>query len=301
MRWQAFFLAVLTGWGVLPSFTYAQEPIPVQASTTAAVEDLASVQDPLIPGAFQSAMVMDVATRRILYAYQPDRLHPAASLTKLANALVFVKRPINWNRIVVLKKEDEVGGGRLRLKPGSRLSVRDFFYASITSSANNAANALMRVSGLKRASFLKQMNVEARRAGAQRSVFVDATGMSPKNVTTARDMAMIARTAFRQPLIRQAAGTATYRMTVRNTGEKKTITNTNRLLTGDESVWIVSGKTGYLHEAGNNLAVEIMPIDTTGRPVTKSKRLVVVLGSPTKAGMFASAKRLAAWTWTHHP
>lgn len=293
------FLFALFWTSLFPVLAFAQASAPLHATTTEAVTDLASVSDPRLPDAFQGAIVMDSATRRVLYEYHADRPHPAASLTKLANALAFVKRPINWNRTIILKKEDEVGGGRLRLKAGSRLSVRDFFYASITSSANNAANALMRASGLTRRAFLKQMNAEAKRTGAKRSVFVDTSGMSPKNVTTARDMAMIARVAFRQPLIRQAAGTATYHMTVRNTGVQRTITNTNHLLTRDESVWVVGGKTGYLDEAGHNLVVEMMPTDASGKPIAKRKRLVVVLGSRTKEGVFASAKRLAEWTWTH--
>jgi D-alanyl-D-alanine endopeptidase (penicillin-binding protein 7) len=253
-----------------------------------------------IPDEFATAIVMVPGSHQVLWSFKPDQTRTAASLTKLANALAFVKSNPSWDRVVSLKASDEVGGGRLRVKAGAQMTVRDLFYSSITASANNAATALSRLSGLKTSAFIYRMNTEANRAGATRSRFVDASGMDPKNQTTARDMAMIADVAFQSLPIRRAAQTMTYRFVVRNTQEKKTLTNTNLLLTQDPDIWVLGGKTGYLEESLYNLVVKVRPVDTAGKPIAGKDVIVVVLGAPTKDGSFASAKRLATWAWQSH-
>ncbi len=252
------------------------------------------------PGEFVAAVVMAPKTHKILFAYQPDLPHPAASLTKLANAITFVKRNISWDKRVILRKQDEVGGGRLRVSIGSTLTVRDLLYSSITASANNAAMAMARVSGLTYVKFIKQMNTEMKKVGITHSTFVDASGMNPKNITTARDMAHIGEIAFRQSAIRRAAGTSSYRMTVETPRVQKVLKNTNALLTQDPDIWVVGGKTGYIEESMHNLVTQVRPMNEQGRGVLGQDLIVVVLGSQSTKEMFASAKRLANWAWASY-
>ncbi|MDP3793446.1 MAG: serine hydrolase, partial [Candidatus Uhrbacteria bacterium] len=258
--------------------------------------------EPFVPKANEFAKVIVIVpkTHQVLWSFKPDYSHVAASLTKLPNALTFVKLSPRWDRKVAFQKSDEVGGGRLRVKIGTRISIRDLFYSSITSSANNAANALARVSGLGYGGFIKRMNVEAKRLGAVRSKFVDASGMSPRNITTARDMALIAEAAFRELMIRTAASTGEYQVALATPREVRTIKNTNQLLTQDNDLWIVGGKTGYLEESMYNLVIQVRPMNADGRPEFGKDLIVVVLGAPTKSGSFDAAKRLAEWTWNNH-
>lgn len=251
---------------------------------------------------FVSAVVLTPKTHQVLYAFKPDLPHPAASLSKLPNALAFLTRGVPMSRRVSLLKQDEVGGGRLRVSSGSRMTVQDMFYSSITASANNTAVALARLSGLKSEAFLKLMNQQAKLAGAKHSVFYDFAGMDPRNMTTAHDMALIADKAFAQPTIRRAASIAAYSFTVYSgkTRIAKTIKNTDDLLTKDSDMWVIGGKTGYLEEAKNNLAVRLRKLDEHGNPIAGTDIIVVVFGVPTKQGMFAAAKRLALWTWNTH-
>ncbi len=246
---------------------------------------------------FVAAIVMRPGTHEVLYAYEADKVHPAASLTKLPNALAFIDGKPNWKKLVTISKQDEVGGGRLRVTTREKITLQDLFYSSITSSANNAANALARLSGRSRASFLSLMNTKAKQAGATRTKLVDFSGMSTRNVTTARDMALIGEKAYANPSIRRAASVPTYHMKIVNTGREKVIKNTNHLLTSieEDDVYVVGGKTGYLVEAGNNLVVQLRPLNADGTTEEGSDVLVVVLGSQTKDQMFASAKRLALW------
>lgn len=252
------------------------------------------------PGEFVSAIVMIPGTRQILYAYQPDVIHPAASLTKLPNVMVSVTRFKSWDKVVALSSRDEVGGGRLRVRSGARMTLRDMLYSTIVGSANNTATALARLSGLTRARFLQRMNSEAKKAGATQSKFVDPSGMSPANMTTARDMALIAEAAFRQPLISRPGGTSLYTFRILNTGTNKVIRNTNHLLTDDSDVWVFAGKTGYLPESQYNFVTQLRPMSADEKPILGRDVLVVVLGAPTKEGSFQSAKRLAEWAWASH-
>ncbi|HEU0051336.1 MAG TPA: serine hydrolase [Patescibacteria group bacterium] len=253
------------------------------------------------PNEFASAVIMVPKTHQLLYSFKPDHSRVAASLTKLANALAFIHaRTMSWNKVVSLKKVDEVGGGRLRVKVGARLTVIDLLYSSITASANNAATALARITQIGNMAFLKRMNQEVRLAGALRSRFVDTSGMDPKNISTARDIARIAEAAFKDPIIQKAASADAYTFSILNTGEKKTIKSTSLPLINDPDIDLIGGKTGYLLESKNNLVVEVRPANEDKATAVKKDLIVVVMGAETKEGMFATAKRMAEWAWQNH-
>lgn len=182
------------------------------------------------------------------------------------------------------------------------MTVQDLFFSSITASANNTAMALGRLSGLTKTAFLQKMNQEAKLAGATHSTFFDFAGMDPRNLTTAHDMALIADRAFANPTLRRAATTSRYSFTVYEGTKKipKTIKNTNELLVNDPEMWVLGGKTGYLEESKNNLAVRLRRLDEHGTPMPGTDVIVVVFGSETKQDMFASAKRLGNWAWNNH-
>ena len=274
----------------------------IRASAVSAAAPLAGAQ-PFLPyeNEFATAIVMTPRDHQILYSFKPDKPWTAASLTKLPNALVWVRKgQPPYNSLVTMKKQDEVGGGRLRLAVGSKLTFRDLWYSAIAASANNAAMAIARASGLSQKKYVAQMNAEAKRAGAKNSLFVDPAGMDPKNLTTARDMALIAEKAFNNPNIRRATVAGKYTFIVSSSGEKKTVTNTNYLLTKDPDVWVTGGKTGFLEESQYNLAVRMRPMVAGGPGDLKQELIVVVLGAPTKDGSFGAAKRLAQWAWENH-
>lgn len=245
---------------------------------------------------FASAIVVDVTSGKVLYEYQADKSWPAASLTKLMGALVFLDHRPSWTKVVSITKADEVGGGRLRVAAGATLTALDLIYSSITASANNAATAMARVSGLGYAGFVKSMNAKAKELKLTQTTFVDPSGIDPKNVTTARDMSRLAMTAFNQEKIRQPATTGRYRFTIRNTGEVKEIKTTNDLLIGKdyEQLYVTGGKTGFLYESEYNLAVRLKPMGAKGGD---RLLMVVVFGSASRDASFKSASALANWAW----
>ncbi|MDF1497173.1 MAG: serine hydrolase [Patescibacteria group bacterium] len=242
---------------------------------------------------FASAIVMDVNSKEILFEYNADKPWVPASLTKLVGALVFTERQPAWDAIVALKAEDEVGGGRLRVDDGATMSVQDLMYSAMVGSANNAATAFGRLSGLGMDGFVAAMNRKVRDLGCNVSYFEDLAGMDVDNRTTAREMLKIATASFARAEIHKPASTAEYSFIIRNTGELKKITNTNDLLVKpDNGLYVTGGKTGFLYESLNNLVVRLKPSETDQREL-----LIVVLGSPSRADMFAITERLAKWSW----
>lgn len=249
---------------------------------------------------FAAAIIMQPKTHQVLYTFKPHLRWSAASLSKLSSALVVARTQPAWSALVRLKQQDEVGGGRLRVAVGARMSMKDLLYSSIVGSANNAAMAMARATGLSSSVFMKRVNAEVAKLGATHSIFVDPSGMDSKNMTTAHDMALIAETAFHHPVVGPPARSITYSFTVRNTGQKKLIKNTNSLLTDDPDVWIYGGKTGYLEESRYNFVAEMRPFDARGKSVASKQLIIVVLGASTKEGSFATAKRMAQWAWKNY-
>lgn len=246
---------------------------------------------------FASAVVMR-PDGKILYSFKPDLLRTAASLSKLMLALTMLDKTWNWNAVIKMSKADEVGGGRLRVAAGSRIKLTDLWQSALGSSANNAAMALARNAGPGVSAFVKKMNVKAKAIGASSSVFYDPSGMNPKNKTTARDMAIIARDAFQKPRITDTSHVATYTFTLVGTNLSHTIKNTNAPLLADQDIYLQGGKTGYLPESMYNYASELSPLAPDGSGDHPKDVVVVVLGASSTAGAMASAKRLAAWAWS---
>ena len=274
-------------------------PFAIQAQTTSTTEVVTPEPVSTSTKPYVSAIVMDADTKKVLFEDNADKVWSAASLTKLMTAMVFLQYRPSWNKVVSIKSVDEVGGGRLRVNSGATMSVKDLMYSAISASANNAAMALTRVTGLKRSTFVSYMNKKALALGLKKTHFVEPSGMDPKNVTTAREMAMLARTAFTINDIRLPATTASYRFTIRNTKEIKTLKNTNDLLIANEyeDVYVTGGKTGFLYESMYNLAVRLKPTDTTKK---LPNLMIVVFGAPSRAASFASAKTLADQAWQEY-
>lgn len=260
-----------------------------------------STGEPYVPisDEFATAIVMVPKTHEVLFSFKPDKPHVAASLSKLPNALALVSLKPNWAKVITMTNDDEVGGGRLRVKTGSKITLEDALYSTITGSANNTASALARTNGGWKA-YLKKMNAEAKKAGATHSSFFDPSGMDPRNMTTARDMALIAEKAFQNAKIRAAASVANYKVALVKPVADHFIKNTNALVTKAPEIDVVGGKTGYLEESLYNLAVQVRPIDENGKIVYGKDLLIVVLGAPTKEGSFDSVRRMAAWAWKTH-
>lgn len=226
-------------------------------------------------------MVVVKESGTIVYNQAGDKIWPMASITKLMTAMVLVDLKLNWNKTVTLTRQDERGGARLRVAINSNYRRIDLLHASLMGSANNSTYALARTSGLTLKNFVKRMNKKAAELGMNHTTFVDPTGIEPKNISTAEDIAILVEAASRYDLINSIAAKEEY--TLRSIARKPklhTIKSTNALLLAGEPVQL--GKTGYLIESRYNFAM------LTSGP--DKNRVVVVLNAPSQKASFQIAR-----------
>lgn len=234
----------------------------------------------------RSAIVFSESDGQILYNKNASSTAPLASLTKLIAAQVFLDTKPNLDRVVSYSVQDEEynyeyckpwESSRLRVSEGETLTIEDLLYSALVGSANNAVESLVRVSGLSRVDFIKKMNEQAKTWGAFSTNFVEPTGLSPENVSSPLDYAIMTKELFKNPLLQKISTTQRYSFTTVNKQIKHNLTNTNSLLfSGDYQ--ISGSKTGYLDEAGYCLMTRV---DT---PL--GKLIIVNFGAPTKADNF---------------
>lgn len=242
----------------------------------------------------QAYVVMDAESGELLTVKREHMAWPVASLTKLVTANVALEAGVSMGTITDVRNSDNVGGARLYVNDGDTLTVGDLFYATLVASANNAANALARTTGLSKPDFVEQMNAYARRLNLSRTRLVDPTGIEVGNVSTPLEMARIARDAFSRDEIRAYTTTATKYVHVASTGASKKMINTNWMLWKPQydDLWVTAGKTGYLNESGWNIAVSVKPNQNDEREL-----LIVLFGASSRATSFTDVERLARWAW----
>jgi D-alanyl-D-alanine carboxypeptidase len=240
-------------------------------------------------------VVMDKKTGTILSMKNEQLVWPIASLTKLMTTDIVLSKNPSLKQLFPVLTEDNVGGAKLAVKNGDTLSVDDLFYAMLVGSANNAANALSRTTGLSRDAFVEKMNARAVELGLTKTHFADPSGMELGNVSTPLELAQLVKVVFENPKAARYLGTSLKVVRVANTGETKKIKSTNWMLTYPEydALYVTGGKTGYLEESKWNLASTIRPSATD-----KTRELLVVLfGADSRAQSFADTQTLVNWAW----
>ncbi len=203
----------------------------------------------------RSAFVMDARTGRYICGYNEDVQTQPASLTKMMTLLLTFKalknRRISLNsKIKISKKAASQRPCKLGLKPGEQITVRNAILALVTKSANDVAVALGEHIAGNENTFVYLMNKEARRLNMKSTVFVNPSGWkNPKQLSTARDMAKLARA-----LIRNYPKYYHFFATKKFSYKRAKMRNHNKLLGTRKGVVIDGIKTGYVAASGYNLA-----------------------------------------------
>lgn len=258
----------------------------VKSAKTAAAKPASLLTEPKIRGT--QGYVIQPSTQVVMYDKASTTVRSLASLTKLMTAYVVLQHnPTLKGNIIFSSADAPVGeqGVAIRVRPGDTLSVRDVFFAMLTGSANNAALALSRSTGLTRAQFLAEMNSQAKTLGMTQTVFVDPSGLEVGNLGTTQDMAKLMNVVLDNAPVRAATKGKTFTYTIRNTGERRLIHNPvyqGSVVLNDEP--IIGGKTGYINESLYNLSV--------GVTIKGQRVIVLVFGSPTRASRNADVETL---------
>ncbi len=206
----------------------------------------------------------------ILWSQNQDEVLPLASLTKLVAVKVFLDQNQPLEREVIYLNRDAQynyehchpwESASVNLKEGDVVTARDLIFSSLVGSANNTMETLIRASGLERDQFINEMNNYVFSLGAENTRFVEPTGLSSGNVSTAAEYVIIMEDLSRNPVIKEASTRKNYQFTTRNTDRSFSFRNTNGLLNqnnlSSHDFDIIGSKTGFINAAGYCLAVEI--------------------------------------------
>ncbi|CAB3727968.1 serine hydrolase [Paraburkholderia rhynchosiae] len=236
----------------------------------------------------RSVYVVDERTQTVLTEKQADRVMPIASISKLMTAVVSLdtKHALNAPLNVTVQDQDFDKFTGSRLGVGSVLSRHDMLHIALMSSENRAAAALSRDYAGGRPGFVAAMNAKARALGMRHTSFVNGTGLSPHNVSTARDLARLVAAASRYPLIRAYSTDRDQWVFPGGRRARLSYHNSNALVRGGDRS-IVLQKTGYINEAGHCVVVRMM---VHGRPID-----IVVLGAPGPRDHIADVARISRW------
>lgn len=244
--------------------------------------------------AADKAYVQSLDNRASFYSKKADEVQPIASITKLMTALVFLDYNPGWNEVYTITKEDSIEGGRLHLFPGDRVKIKDMLATSLIASDNGATLALVSASGLSREEFVSEMNVKAKALGLKQTKFFEPTGLDDANVSTAREVALLAKEVLLKPEIEKLVSLKEYNFTTENGREKK-IESTNYLLFDEEDndFSVLGSKTGYTDMAGYCFV---------GRFSDKDSREIisVVLNSDGRNERFRESKKLINWVFANY-
>ncbi|RPJ49002.1 MAG: D-alanyl-D-alanine endopeptidase [Betaproteobacteria bacterium] len=239
-----------------------------------------------------AALVVDQTAGQTLFAKNIDNVVPIASITKLMTAMVVIDAGLPLTEQIVISEADKdlIKGTTSRLRIGTVLTRGELLQLALMASENRAAEALTRVFPGGTAAFVAAMNQKAVELGMWRSRFVDGTGLSSDNVSTAQDLTKMVAAAYQYPLIREF--TTDSGLTIRAAkGQPTVYRNSNRLVSSPD--WRIGlSKTGYISEAGRCL---VMQANIAGKPV-----IIVLLDSWGKLTRIGDANRIKRWMETRY-
>lgn len=224
-------------------------------------------------------------------AKRSDMTVPIASLTKLMTALVVMdagQALDEWLTIAERTQETEKNAYS-RIRIGSELTRGNLLRLALMSSENLAAHVVASHYPGGREAFIAAMNDKARELGMTATHFVDPSGLSPDNRSSAADVLTLVRAAYRHDALRRLSTTPYYTARFRSPPYTLGYGNTNALVSNPQ--WpVVLSKTGYLDEAGRCLA---MITEIEGRAVA-----MVFLNSRGTRSPLGDAGRTRRWLTT---
>jgi D-alanyl-D-alanine endopeptidase (penicillin-binding protein 7) len=235
------------------------------------------------------ALVVDQETKEVLFSKNEQAVLPIASLTKLMTGLIISDAQLPMEEMITITQDDVDIEKRStsRLRVGTQLSRREMLHLALMASENRAASALGRTYPGGISVFVELMNAKALMLGMNDTVYVEPTGLSSKNQSSAKDLAVLVNVASEDPTMREYSTSAGYQVAV----GKKTLrfNNTNRLV--KSPAWDIGlQKTGYISEAGQCL---VMQARVAGR-----KLIMVFLDSAGKFSRLGDAERVKRWIET---
>jgi D-alanyl-D-alanine endopeptidase (penicillin-binding protein 7) len=236
------------------------------------------------------ALVIDQDTQEVLLSKNDSAVLPIASITKLMTGTLISEAKLPMDEMVTITQDDvdTEKNSRSRLVVGTTLSRAEMLHLALMSSENRAAHALGRTYPGGLATFVTLMNAKAHMLGMNDTHYVEPTGLSSRNQSSARDLATLVNAAYHDPLLRELTTSPNYAVEIGN--RTLQFNNTNRLV--HSPAWDIGlQKTGFINEAGQCL---VMQAKIAGR-----KLIMVFLDSTGRLSRVADAERVRHWVETN--
>jgi D-alanyl-D-alanine endopeptidase (penicillin-binding protein 7) len=238
------------------------------------------------------ALVIDQETSEVLLRKNDSAVLPIASITKLMTGLVIseAKLPMDETLTITQDDVDTEKGSSSRLRVGTTLTRGELMHLALMSSENRAAHALGRTYPGGLSAFVEAMNQRAQLLGMGDTKYVEPTGLSSRNQSSAQDLARLVATASQDKMLSELSTSPGHQVEI----GRRTLqfNNTNRLV--KNPAWDIGlQKTGYISEAGQCL---VLQAKVAGR-----KLIMVFLDSAGKLSRIADAERVRKWVETHSP
>lgn len=268
-----------------PSAPQIQAMVVEPRSSFGEQRGLRSAEDPLELNS-SVALVVDQQTNEVLFSKNDSAVLPIASLTKLMTGLVVTDANLALDDLITITSDDvdTVKGSRSRLAVGTTLTRRELMHLALMSSENRAAHALGRTypGGLDQ--FVRLMNAKARELGMRDTRYVEPTGLSSLNQSSARDLATLVSVAYQRPILRSLSTSPSHQLDLGH--RTLEFRNSNGLIRNPD--WDIGlQKTGYISEAGRCL---VMQARVAGRQL-----IMVFLDATGKVGRAQDAERVRRW------
>ncbi len=246
------------------------EPLYIPDKDKYTVSGILDKSGELEPNLDMQAGVIKNLDGEIIWSHNENEVLPIASLTKLVTVKTFLDKGGSPDDEVIYMKQDAEynyeycnpwESAHVNLNEGDVVTAKDLVYSSLVGSANNTMETLIRAGGFDRDDFISSMNEYAKSLGADNTEFVEPSGLSSQNVSTAKEYAIIMKDLLKEPLIKDASRTERYEFTTINTDREFNLRNTNGLLENNTlkkyDFDITASKTGFIRAAGYCLGLEI--------------------------------------------
>lgn len=236
------------------------------------------------------ALVIDQDTREVLLSKNDSAVLPIASITKLMTGVIVSEAKLPTDEMIEITQDDvdTEKGSSSRLRVGTVLTRAELLHLALMSSENRAAHALGRSYPGGLPTFVALMNAKAKALGMNDTSYVEPTGLSSRNQSSAQDLATLVTFAYNDPKLRELSTSPNHQVSI---GKRlMNFNNTNRLVKNPQ--WEIGlQKTGYISEAGQCL---VMQAKVAGR-----KLIMVFLDSAGKLSRIADAERVRRWVEAH--
>lgn len=242
-----------------------------------------NIPDPIITA--RAVGLYDIVSDKFLYAKEPDRQVPIASVTKLMTAVI-IKENINISDIITVAPENiNVDGQGADLVKGERIVVADLLKIMLIKSSNDAAASFANYAKQQGIDLVAKMNEKAKEIGMNQTRYLDPSGLNDNGVSTVKDLVLLVKYINDQHsdiwriLRTQSETVASY-----DGINSHALTSTNALL--GQMSGIIGGKTGYTDRAMGTMVLQVSLQDGENMVIS------IILGSSDR---FGETKKLIDW------